>query len=59
MPAALWGFFIGALLAVGLGLLIPDVMTAVGGAVVFGLIGALLAWIGSMIARRVRGAAGR
>jgi hypothetical protein len=44
---------------VGLGLLIPDVMTAVSGAVVFGLIGALLAWIGSMAARLVRGAVGR
>jgi hypothetical protein len=59
MPPTLWGFFVGALIAVGLGLLIPDVMTAVGGAVVFGLFGAILAWLGSILLRRARGSVRR
>ena len=48
-PLPLWGFFVGALVGVGLGLLIPDVMTAVGGGLLFGLLGALVAWLSTKL----------
>jgi hypothetical protein len=54
MPIPLWGFFAGALLGVGLGVLIPDVTTAVFGAPLFGVVGAGLSWLGVKGVRLLR-----
>jgi len=54
MPLWFWGLAAGGLLGVGIGLLIPDVLAAITGALLFGLLGAAL---GALIpwARRARG----
>ena len=54
MPAAMWGFCLGALLGVGLGLWIPDVSAALLGASVFGMFGLVLGAAASLVLRRVR-----
>ena len=51
MPLWWWGLAAGALLGVGVGLVIPDVLVAVGGAVLFAPLGALL---GRLIALALR-----
>jgi hypothetical protein len=54
MPVPMWGFCLGALVGVGLGLWIPDVSGALLGAAVLGIVGLALGSLASLIMRLVR-----
>ena len=54
VPPALWGFLMGAFAGLGFSLLKPNVLPIVGSTFLFGLTGALTAWLVSTLVERRR-----